>query len=235
LRDVLGMALSFARGGWSHPALLVGKDATGATMWGRWDDLLQSSFTYRHSWFDPLARDSLAALIPGYIDRSHSKLWQASLRRATILYVDANQQPRVETAIVLSQVALELLAWVLLIHDTRVVTKSDFEQSWDAARRIRELLVALDIPVSVPSSLGALAALAGPASPGDGPQRITYVRNRIVHPPRALPASWPDFAPAVDAQYLSLELLELALLRLSGYRGVYWSRCAGATIPVPWP
>ena len=235
IRDDLGMALSFARGGWSQPTLLVGRDSSGTVIWERWDDIVQSPFVYRHSWLDPLVRNSLDSLIPGFIGRSLNPLWRDPMRRATVLYVDANQQSRVEVSLVLAQVALELLAWALLVLDKQVVSRGDFDKSWDAARRIRELLAHLGIPVAVPSSLTALAGFAGPPPPGDGPQRITYIRNRIVHPPRRLPASWPDLAPAVEAEYLSLEFLELALLRLSGYRGRYWSRCSGTTNAVPWP
>lgn len=234
-RDELGLALSFARGGWSHPTLLVGKDRKGTTIWERWDDLVQSPFVYRHSWMDATAPGSLPALVPGFIARCRYGVWREPMRRATVLYVDANQQSRVEVGIVLAQVALELLAWALLVLDQQLVSRHDFDQNMDAAGRIRKLLAELGIPVGVPAPLTALGALAGPASPGDGPQRIAFVRNRIIHPPKRIPAAWPDLAPAVEANYLGLEFLELALLKLSDYRGKYWSRCAGATKPVPWP
>jgi hypothetical protein len=235
VRDDLGLALSFARGGFSYPLLMVGRSPAGVSMWERWDDPEQSPSVYRMSWFDPVVPDTIPRLIPGFMARCGDSTWTEPMRRATILYLDANQHPRVEVGIVLAQVALELLSWALLVLDAHVATPNVFNDQWNAARRIRELLVRLGIPTMVPAAFSSLRSLGGLATPGDGPERVVYVRNRIAHPPKKLLASWPAHPAVGEAELLSLEFLELALLRLSGYRGPYWSRSTASTNPVPWP
>lgn len=233
--DRLGVALSFARGGWSYPTLLVGENEAG-TRWEDWSDRVQSSAVPRWSWFPGPRPDALEQCIPGFVARLTDRLWSEPLRRAATFYVDGNQTSRAEIAIVTAQSALELLAWAVLVQDRGLVSAQDFSDPrvWNAARRIRELLAIASIPTATPPGLGKLATMPGPGHHADGPERITFVRNRIVHPPKKAVPSWIDSPPAIEAMILSLYYLELVILYIVGYRGQYQSRVHGAVQTTPW-
>jgi hypothetical protein len=72
-----------------------------------------------------------------------------------------------------------------------------------------------------------------------GPELVTEVRNKLVHPPRRLNGpEWPSPDVIIEAWELSMWYLELVLLRVLEYSGSYTSRITakayGDTSPVPW-
>ena len=74
----------------------------------------------------------------------------------------------------------------------------------------------------------------------EGPEILFNVRNDMVHPPKQLvEPEWPEGDLLFEAWQLGTWYLELALLRIMGYDGQYWSRVrlnrSGADgEPVPW-
>ncbi len=232
--EMLGMALSFARGGWSQPMLAAGIETNGSRLWEEWGVPVLDPAVTRPRWFVQQSPESLASLIAGFAARWSNRAWREPLRRAVTLYIEANQTPRVEIETMLGQAALELLAWTLLVSDGST-PPAVFNTTWNAAERIRRLLQMASIPTDVPSQFSALASLGGPSAPGDGPERIVFLRNRYVHPPKRTTGNWPLFQPAIEGSRLTLHYLELAILFAVGYRGVYWNRLDTGSDNTPWP
>jgi hypothetical protein len=105
-----------------------------------------------------------------------------------------------------------------------VVSKGEFEDSklWPTARRLRELLVRAQIPVDVDEErLPALYQLA--AEKGrDGPEVVTWVRNRLIHPKDPHDRWYTRESLVVEAWQESREYVCL-LLHAIGYTGGYLS------------
>jgi hypothetical protein len=162
-----------------------------------------------------------------------SKAWAEPFTRAVKLYVDGNVSVPIEIGILLAQAGLELMAWSTFVRSGRVAPKV-FEE-WHADRQLRELLTRAKVPMDVPASLVALRGpLPGLAATADAAERIAYVRNRIVHPPRNRRSKMLPSALIQDVWRLSLHYLELAILHRAGYAGSTWSRVDEAVVPVPW-
>ncbi len=144
-----------------------------------------------------------------------------------------------ETSLVLAQAALELIAWVHVVVDERSQTGPEFNTiKWGAAGRIREVLAWLELDPTVPVGLSSLASEALRLGWADGPHAIDYLRNALAHPDKRSRIEDTDVAARIDLQELALWYVELALLKVVGFRGEYSSRLdshtSGVVVPVPW-
>jgi hypothetical protein len=224
---------AFVRGGWAGPALLLGTDAAGDTRWRHWSLLRVTPAAYRHSWFDGEDPDAMARLAPGFMRRLDSRTWGNPFARAVGFYVDGNQAVPIDIGIILAQAGLELLAWSVLVRSGRVSPAVYKRMSADES--LRRLLRPTNMSMATPPILRALAApLPGLSVAADVAERVAYVRNKIVHPPRnrRMAALAPQLVR--ETWLMSLHMLELALLHLSGYQGRIQSRISGRREGVPW-
>jgi hypothetical protein len=162
------------------------------------------------------------------------------LKLAVSWFVEANgSQTGLEAKIVLSQVALELLAWVHLVETKKLYKRKQFE-AFRAVGRIRALLDYAGVPVTIPAHLMQLTALCHSNS-DDGLGVITKIRNNLVHAihnsRNAIKAiSGPQL---FECSQLALQYVELALLSITGHNGHYarrgWQGWKGDDeILVPW-
>jgi len=230
--EALHSFLGFVRGGWCGPALLSGLDGDDRVVWQQWSVRLVSPAQPRPSIFMASDPELLARLAPGFMARLNGPAWGETYRRAVALFVAANRGVPIEIGIILAQSALELLAWSTFVRSGRM-TPAAFKD-WSAADQIRSLLDRAHISRSVPPSLVALASLSGASAPGDGPERVAYVRNRIVHPPRNTSLRKLSSPELVDAWRLMLYYAELILLKLARYKGQIHSRIDDHPTLVPW-
>jgi hypothetical protein len=138
-----------------------------------------------------------------------------------------------------SQSALELLAWITVVEERNVVSGEGFDKL-PASDRLRVLLEVLGIPRTLPAGLTALqkaseeAPKGGPGPWTDGPHALTDLRNVVVHPTKKRRTLGAVDLPWDDAARLSRWYVELVLLRLMGYDGMYLSRLTYSSEPVPW-
>jgi len=137
---------------------------------------------------------------------------------------------------------LELLSWVYLVEDktSKVMSANKFNEVL-AEERIVLLLQKLSIPTELPAELLALTSAATALQAKDGVGALVSLRNAIVHPKksRRQKVTAVGASARIEALTVGLWYLELALLRLIGYKGVYWSRLRFGTNEevrdtVPW-
>jgi hypothetical protein len=232
--------LSFARGFWSGPVLPVGVNAGGESAWERWDLRKLSRWEHVTGWFDADYGQLLEAAFAGFMPRWATSEWQRPLQSAIYWYVHSNTMAGgLDGSIVLSQAALELLAWVLLVKDRKALSGNKFKDL-SATDQVRQLLTALGIPLAIPAACRALTVEAPRQEPGwtDGPQACASVRNGTVHPNLTRREQYtPDLL--FDVWNLQLWYIELVLLAVSGYTGPYANRLRlprhrGVVEPVPW-
>jgi hypothetical protein len=148
------------------------------------------------------------------------------------MYVEANGPITIDTSLVLTQNALEVIAWTLFVRDLRSRKGASFD-ALRAEERVRDLVQWTRVSPVIPRQLTALRrdvrAQAPPwnrqrASPWDGPSAITAMRNAMTHPSITPSFSVTPVDSRIELQQLGLWYLERALLRLTGYRGPYANR-----------
>jgi hypothetical protein len=238
LLEALHFFLSFARGAWTGPLLPVGLDQTGSQVWERWDGPKTTSWSSAGTWIDVLSGHLLDGVFSGFMRKWMAPGWRDTLQRAIHWYVSATQQAgAVEGAIMLTQVALELLAWQLLVSEGGVITRNKFN-GLSASAKLRALLDHLRIPLTIPSALTAARDAGGTNKDWDGPAAIVAIRNNTAHArSRGGDAlSRPDVLSHV--WQLGLWYLELSLLYACEHKGGYSNRFAefrvGHPEPVSW-
>jgi hypothetical protein len=214
----------FLRGAWTGPLLPRGVVA-GVPTWRQFaPSKLRESRDVR-SWLPASSPLNLDDLFVGFCTRWNDKSWRSPLISSIAWLVEANAPgTALESRIVLGQVAIDLLSWVHLVETRRMHSRSDFKRL-SAAGRIRALLHDIGVPTSVPDYLAHLPELCHGDS-YDGPGVITRLRNALVHATEdnRLAVESLKRPQLLECSELTLQYLELCLLAVCGYSGVYVRR-----------
>jgi hypothetical protein len=241
--DCLGHYLSFCRGSWTYPVLLCAEDVEGTVVGQSWElNHTIDRFKQTRPWLPrnvPVGAQMLEAF-RGYANVWFSTLWGDAIRIATQWYVESSTGA-VEKSIILTQAALELLAWTRLVEETHALTKETWEsKSMSFSKKLRRLLDDSSIPLSVPTGLDRLLAYSGTYGVSDAPDALTLVRNALVHPsPSKRKRLHEHPRAAIDAWALGLWYLDLIILHICAYKGTYSNRTLGGwptedAMAVPW-
>jgi hypothetical protein len=221
---------------------VCGLDKNGAIVWAQWDAPRVKPGKPGVKWCPPLLTTSaLPELAAGLAAVADDPDLEVIVDRAIGYALAANGEEVIEVRIPIVCSGLELLAWAILQREDWLVDPS-VRRRMKTAAVVRLLLKWAGIPTSVPGSLPILGARLGATGKADweGPEILFELRNAMVHPPKRLDnIQWPEGEELVDAWLLGTWCLELALLRVLGYEGEYWSRIrlnrpAGDLEPVPW-
>lgn len=238
----LDYLLSFAVGYWTNAFLFTGFDLKGEKIWEEWTFQRFSRFISSSTWFDPIKSESLRQLFPDFLRLWQDSLWGDSLSRAIYWFIEGNRNASaVETTMITTQAALELLIWVHYIEDKAILSAEGFDKL-PASDRIRLALSNLKMANQIPSELTNLVALSKKLSCEDGPHILTEIRNKLIHPKgttkrKSITSSASD--SLIEAQELGLLYLELFILWLCGFNGKYAYRLRnpkhqGQVQQVPW-
>lgn len=195
----------------------VGYDRSGNVLYEDWSQRITSPWQICRSWFDIHHGETLAVAFPGFVKLLHdpalSKVGQAALH----WYLRSNragQGAGVDGGLILSQAALEGLSISVLNNSP--------PKKANAAANIRAACRRLKIGTAIPSSSKRLRSWQRRGAFSDGPEAITRLRNELVHPNRRLPGKLPSAVP--EAWQLAQWYIEMMLLKLSGYHGLYSNR-----------
>jgi hypothetical protein len=230
--------LSFARGAWTGVALPMGLDEGGEVCWRDFRNGLLDRWVGRISWADRHNMQVLRPAYSGFASKWADKYWRPVLQRAIYWYLRSNNSSAgVDGCIILTQAALEYLAWSYLVETDKSLSDRGFERL-PAADRLRLLLSSLEIPLEIPHTLQTLAAACRGLG-WDGPRAFTELRNDLVHPARKKRPLGPGRPPYYEVWSLGQWYVELVLLRLMDFTGVYHERVGparwmGEVVPVPW-
>ena len=227
------------RGAWAGPVFPQGV-VDGEVVWRQFAPWKLGESRQVTTWFPERTPLDLADLFSGFVHRWNDSAWQGPLISAISWFVEANSsRSALESKIVLTQVALDLLAWVHLVETQRLHSRADFKRL-SAAGRIRALLHHIGVPTKVPDYLTRLPALQqGDAF--DGPGVITRVRNALVHATEEnrTAVGSIDGPRLLECSQLSLQYVELAILAVCQHSGHYarrgWKGWKGEDeVLVPW-
>lgn len=234
--EAFGHAMSFSLGHWVAPAYPVGYNSEGHRCWERWAPWRCDRLHGFESWIPKFREDDVRDFVQQFVEHYLVPADQPVVRHVARHVIAANTtRSTIEARLMVAQAALEYLSWIDLVLSGSLSRKDYKELS--AAERVRRLLQAARIPATVPPELDALKQVSGPEE-DDGPGRMAWVRNRIVHPKDAdEPYRIEDLV--WQATVLTIEYAELLLLNRIGYNGHYMRRYppgrdSGSHAPVPW-
>ncbi|MGH7931148.1 MAG: hypothetical protein ACREQV_25525, partial [Candidatus Binatia bacterium] len=167
------------------------------------------------SWWDDQngndLKDFIALFLDAWCDPNRKDLvWHVSHH-----LIAANHSSMLEAGIMLVQATLEYLSWVKYVLSGGRSGRA--HKSIPTHDHLKELLVAASIPKDVPTVLPALQQFATDESLADGPEVVTRLRNRLVHPKDAR-EPYQIRHLVLHAWQLSMQYGELLLLYELGYR-----------------
>lgn len=236
---LLNSFLTFIKGDKCVPVCGVGVDAAGATKWRTFASPHAVKPSY--SWFNPFAASQAELLFPLFVKRwQQSEEWRGCLRSSIYWYAQANtngSSPSIDAAIILAQSALERLAHHYLVVHLKMISSKGFDDL-RASDRLRMLFSVCGIPNKItditPNIQQANNGFSKNSKWMDAPHAITDIRNSLVHP-----VSKKDVRNCyIEAWKLSLWYLELSVLALCGYDGIYTCRLTATYVTdskkVPW-
>jgi hypothetical protein len=206
---------------------VCGLSDDGDVVWAKWAAPRVHLGTTGVRW---CSRNLVAKVLPeiamGFTRLSTSENKEIVVARAIEHLLAADAIRALDVQIPVACTGLELLAWAQRLEVT------------DATKTMRRLLVAAQVPTVIPEAFDALIARCDDKHQ-DGPAVLNEVRNRLVHPPRALSLEFPSPQARRQAWQLAAWYLELTVLHALGYQGRYGSRLRlsrhDADIsPVPW-
>lgn len=213
LVDDLYLALSFIFGDYLGPTLTAGRDDKGCVVL----ELLRPDpgFGWRSRFGVAPKRSGIGDMLSCLADVLGEN---TAIKQTIWWYLEACWSLQ-EASVVLGQAALERISYYYLVTSGDLLTEQAFERL-TAADHIRLTMRALRVPLD----------LLGKGT--DVPLLVTRSRNQQVHP--KMKGDLVNLDRARDAALYAIELL---LLRLAEYRGVYHPRTAnhaGAEVLVPW-
>ena len=220
----LNQFLSFARGVSCGMTLIKGLDEAGETVWEEWGVTKVQPWKGHRSCLDIRNGATLEDLFVGFWCYSRVLPQDSQTYPALERYLESNAQEASHTSIVLNQAALERLTVEMVGTKTKREKKGDW-----IARALRKVQADVRIPAPFKEDLGK-------KSFEHGPHALVDLRNGLVH--QKMENGILSSEAQRQARELGLWYVELLLLELFGYSGLYSNRLTrkwtGDVETVPW-
>ncbi len=245
LLTALHVGVSFALGRWAAPMLPVGENSSGKVVWEEWR---------------PYHCDPARTISPGWwYERQHASLTDF-LGRVVAAFADPDRLPAlrlqmmrgiaamndrgfVEQRVMMGAAGLEHIMWQTLVLEGGMSEREYLHQ--DAHELLRRVLTDAQIPTDIDAGLLPVTArfaaeeTARQGTVLDGPDVVTQIRNRLVHPTGAQERVYRLEGLVAEVWLLIRHYLVLLILHSLGYQGAYrdlrktrgW---AGEVGNVPW-
>ena len=239
--ESLRVFLSFARGAACSLPIRWGRGSGGEIVWHQFQSPIVDRWRQRLSWFDEIHGELLGELFSPFC-RVHD---DEGLREPLVLalhwyrHCNTNSSGN-QGSLILGMAALDLLSALIVVGRCGSMSAQEHDQL-PAAKKLRAVLKALDIPADIPKRYAALTAFAENNGMSNSFEALVALRNGLVHANekrRRVVLGSVGREAVFDAWQMSLWYQELALLRLLRHGGNYRNRTtatfAGQVEPVPW-
>ena len=229
----LNQFLSFARGVSCGMTLIDGLDEAGETVWEEWGVTNVQPWKGHRSCLDRLNGATLEDLFTGFWCYFRGLPQDSLTHPALEWYLESNAQEASHTSIVLNQAALERLTVEMVGERAKVKTSArpikEMQGDW-IKRALRKVKADVEIPAPFRDTLGKVGSFE------HGPHALVAIRNDLVHP--KMKKCILSSKAQRQARELGLWYIELLLLKLFGYSGLYSNRLTrkwtGDVKTVPW-
>lgn len=246
--DALHFFLSFVFMEWTPPLLPIGSNRVKEKSWQLWRnfDVRRSEDSGLKRWA-PFSGEYLSQGFQCFFKKWSNPEWREPLEMSiTWLIETTRQSDQTAGAIAFGQIPLEMLAWMVFVDGTPILSDSQFNKL-NAASTFQLLLSHCHISLDVPEGLTSLKKVVNQTKNlSSAPQLITNIRNTIVHPHknnRRLLQQWEkqykvDIKSILrESRILLQHYITLILLYLIGYQGVYRNHTRSSSCydeVVPW-
>ena len=152
-------ALSFAAGYWVGIVLVQAVNAASELVWFRWGTSRMSTSSPQSNWYDPRHPQWIQFLCDGLLRaRSDEATWEP-IRTALYWYIRSNTTGAgIDSSLILSQCALELLSWFVIVKKVAALSEQGYSQLSSASEKLRLALTLLGIPSQIPAGLKKVGA-----------------------------------------------------------------------------
>ncbi|WP_419166823.1 hypothetical protein [Candidatus Palauibacter sp.] len=240
--ESLRVFLSFARGAACSLPIRWGCGIDSHVVWRQFASPIVDHWQRGHrSWFDERHGRVLAELFDEFCRVHMDERLGESLVLAVHWYRHCNTRSSgMEGSIVLGMAALELLGGLIVVDRNGAMSAQRYDKL-PGAKKLQELLSALEVQADIPQKYEALTRFAQKNSNWDSCQALAKLRNGFVHANegnRRIAFGEVGKAATYNAWQLSLWYQELALLHLLKHCGSYRNRTTaewvGQVESVPW-
>jgi len=245
LLTALHVGVSFALGRWAAPMLSVGEYNTGKVVWEDWhpghcDPARKPNPGWWHEQQHSSLTDFLGRLITAFADPDRLP----ALRLQLMFGIAAmNDRGFVEQRVMMGAAGLEHIMWQILVLQGEMSESQYLDK--DAHELLRRVLTDAQIPTDIDAGLLPITARFAAEEKQrqgkvlDGPDVVTQIRNRLVHPRAAQARVYRLEGLVAEVWRLTRHYLVLLILHSLGYQGSYrdlrktrgW---AGEVGNVPW-
>ncbi|MEU5873843.1 hypothetical protein AB0A73_20075 [Glycomyces sp. NPDC047369] len=249
--DALEIGISFAVGRRIASILPVGFDSKGVAKWEEWGaphcDPVKSTSS---GWWWDQDLSSLAGLLETMVKKAKDRDAFSALRMQLILAISSiSDRGFLELRITNGAAGLEHLEWQSLALSGRI-SKAGYKNEIDlegikmnAAGRLRLLLKEAKVDSGIDEHLlpamAAYARMREGKDKLDGPDIVTRIRNKLVHPKGAQESIYRHDGLLREVWCVTRHYLSLLVLHSLGYEGSYrdlrkLSGWASEVVVVPW-
>lgn len=223
----LHVGVSFALGCWAAPVLPVGEGPNGEVVWESWrvphcDPARETS----PGWWYQRQHTSLADFFDRVINAFADPDRLSALRLQMMLGISAiNDRGFVEPRVVMGAAGLEHIMWQTVVLGGRMT--EDQYRGREAHDLLRMVLIDAQIPTDIDVSLLPIIAQfvadekAQYGAVLDGPEVVTRIRNRLVHPRAGQKRVYRLDGLVAEVWLLTRHYLVLLILHSLGYQGSY--------------
>lgn len=205
----------------------------------QWTPAIASPWKYSPSWYPEREIVDLSHAFTSFLHLWSDPIWKDTLKFVIHWYIIANENiTATEGSIVLTQIALERLAWMILVNERKVISSCKFKKL-HAGANFKLLFNQLGITLNISDDLKELSTYCKENDIDNIASCFVGIRNSIVHPPKKITDTIP-YDIVYQALQTSIWCLELSILSLLGYKGNYVSRVneeiewKGQSEPVQW-
>ena len=247
----LHVGISFALGYWAAPALPVGEGANGEVVWESWRvPHCDPARVASRGWWDQ-RRTSLANFLDRVIKAFAEPGRLPALRLQMMMGISAiNDRGFVEQRVMMGAAGLEHIMWQIMVLGGRMAEdqylgRGPYRGKGPQAHELlRTVLTDAHIPIDIDAQLLPVIAtfVAERAQYGtvlDGPDVVTQIRNRLVHPKAEQERVYQLDGLVAEVWLLARHYLVLLILHSLEYQGSYRDLrklrgFAGDVDKVPW-
>jgi len=211
------------------PQLIVYGFSNDKVIWKRVQALESDSYEYYNGWVLKHKDMKLYKIWDKFCEIWRSENDQESIQIILDWYNEANKKKiSLEGRIVLVQNALELMFNWLMSEKYKYITAND-ANNMSAAAKIGFLLSFFQIESRISENLVELIKYAKEYNYVNSPETFVNIRNIIVHSNQKKRLKMKKLTNQAKEEALNLGIwyVEILLMKLLGYKGLYNNRCAG--------
>jgi hypothetical protein len=181
--DAFDAYASMCRGAWCGVVLPVGHGTHSRVTWRRLEAARIDHSGQGSSWAiqTNAGPKPFVEMWPGFLHRWQNGDMRSTLQTIVELGIESDAHTSGEAALLIAEVALELLSWVAVVGESAMMTAEGHDRL-GPSDRLRLLLALAGQDRALPNHADELRKLAARRGWADGPHAIVELRNLIAHP-----------------------------------------------------